>query len=151
LNKDWFLPISFLEIPPYDICFADFGYPVARTETKGINLQLQLSILPNPFSRLTEIKIQMQDVRNNLSTSLGTGTQDILLKIYDVSGRIVKVFNLTSPASLREAGRAGFLLPASAVSWDGTDFQGKELPAGAYFCIAQTNISRILTRIIKVE
>ncbi|MCK4252133.1 right-handed parallel beta-helix repeat-containing protein [candidate division WOR-3 bacterium] len=88
-----------------------------------------LEVFPNPFTQMTEIRyqvpdIQMQDVRNNLSTSLGTGMQDISLKIYDVSGRIVKVFNLTS----------GLLLPASTISWDGTDENGNKVSSGVYFC-----------------
>jgi len=96
-----------------------------------------LNVYPNPFCDRVNIRwqisdVQMQDVRNNLLTSLGTGTQDISLKIYDVSGRIVKVFNLASPASLRKTGRAGFLLPASAVSWDGTDDLGKKVSSGVY-------------------
>jgi hypothetical protein len=102
-----------------------------------------LQVHPNPFSQKTEIRIQMQarpasrseagDVRCNPSTSLGTGMQDISLKIYDVSGRTVKSFNLTSPASLREAGRAGILSLASAVSWSGTDQLDRPVPAGVYF------------------
>jgi hypothetical protein len=72
-------------------------------------------ICPNPFRQATEIKIQMQDVRNK--------TQDISLKIYDVSGRIVKVFNLASD----------LLLPASVISWDATDNKGRKLSAGIYF------------------
>jgi hypothetical protein len=145
------LPISFLDIPPYDIYFADFGYPIGVLERKVTNPQSQLSISPNPFSKLTEIKIQTQDVRNNLSTSLGTGTQDILLKIYDVSGRIVKVFNLTSPVSLREAERADLLLPVSAVSWDGTNDKGIKLPAGIYFCVVYTDQGNIVEKVVKLK
>ncbi|MCK4453549.1 T9SS type A sorting domain-containing protein, partial [candidate division WOR-3 bacterium] len=58
---------------------------------------------------------QMQDVRSK--------KQDISLKIYDVSGRIIKSFNLIS----------GVLPLASAVIWNGTDDQGRKLPEGIYF------------------
>jgi len=96
---------------------------VKEHELQATNLPVQLQIHPNPFRQMTEIKIQMQDVRYNPSTLLGTGTQDISLKIYDVSGRIVKVFNLTSD----------LLLPASVISWDGTDQLDRPVPAGVYF------------------
>ena len=92
-----------------------------------------LQVHPNPFSQKTEIRIQMQarpasrseagDVRCNPSTSLGTGMQDILLKIYDATGRLIKCFNLASVV----------MLPASAVSWDGTDQLNRPVPAGVYF------------------
>ncbi|GAI66679.1 unnamed protein product, partial [marine sediment metagenome] len=72
-------------------------------------------VYPNPFSELTNIKFQMQDVRSK--------KQDISLKIYDVSGRIIKSFNLIS----------GVLPLASAVIWDGTDNRGRKLPQGVYF------------------
>jgi len=86
-----------------------------------------LQITPNPFSQTTEIKIQMQDVRNK--------TQDISLKIFDVSGRMVKSFNLAS----------GILSLASAVSWSGTDQLDRPVPAGVYFVRLETE-TRSLTR-----
>ena len=105
---------------------------INENESQIAHSTFQLQIHPNPFRQVTEIRIQMQarpasrseagDVRCNPSTSLGTGKQDISLKIYDVSGRIVKVFNLTSD----------LLLPASVISWDGTNDSGQRLPAGVY-------------------
>ena len=118
------------------ICAPESTYYIFKVTT-GIEeltqppcLIQKIECLPNPFSKLINIKwqikdIEMQDVRCR--------TQDFTLKIYDVSGRIVKSFNLTSPASLREAGRACFLLPASAVSWDGTDNRGRKLASAVYF------------------
>ena len=76
---------------------------------------LIFQIYPNPFRNKTEISFQMQDARCKM--------QDISLNIYDVSGRIVKSFNLTSD----------FLPLASAISWDGRDEKGKSVPSGIYF------------------
>ena len=91
-----------------------------------------LSILPNPFREITNLKfqfgrgdIQMQDARSK--------KQDFTLKIYDVSGRVIRSFDLSSPASLRETGRAGLLPLASTISWDGTDQNDRMVPAGVYF------------------
>jgi flagellar hook assembly protein FlgD len=49
--------------------------------------------------------------------------QDIRLKIYDVSGRLVKSFNLESCIMNHE----------SAILWDGDDSSGRKVPAGVYF------------------
>jgi len=105
------------------------------------NFKIQLQVYPNPFSQKTEIRIQMQDA----------GTQDILLKIYDVSGRMVKSFNLTSPASLREAGRAGILSLASAVSWSGTDQLDRPVPAGVYFVRLATQNQSMTEKVILLK
>ena len=94
-----------------------FGITPGVTETvehSDLNYSC-FEVYPNPFSKLTNIKFQMQDVRSK--------KQDISLKIYDVSGRIIKSFNLIS----------GVLPLASAVIWDGTDDSGCRVPAGVYF------------------
>jgi hypothetical protein len=83
-----------------------------------------LSVMPNPFSKLTYIKFQAPNSKSQVT-----------MKIYDVTGRIIKSFNLASPASLREAGRACLLPLASAVSWNGKDDKGKIVPSGVYFCM----------------
>ena len=119
---------------------------IDEAETENLHKLVEINVYPNPFRQMTEIRyqvpdIQMQDVRNNLSTSLGTGMQDISLKIYDVSGRIVKVFNLTS----------GFLLPASTVSWDGTDNDGKKVPSGVYFCKLTTGDYSTMKKLLLVR
>ncbi|MCK4252517.1 T9SS type A sorting domain-containing protein [candidate division WOR-3 bacterium] len=94
-----------------------FGITTGITETaKHLDLSYShFEVYPNPFSKQINISFQMQDVRSK--------KQDISLKIYDVSGRIVKVFNLTS----------GFLPLVSTVSWDGKDDYGNRLPAGVFF------------------
>lgn len=78
---------------------------------------VKFQVYPNPFRNRIDIRWQMIDGRLK--------TKDISLKIYDVSGRIVKTFNLASC----------FLLPASAVSWDGRDDKGNMLETGVYFIL----------------
>jgi len=58
----------------------------------------------------------------------GYTISDINLKIYDVSGRIIKSFNLESC----------IVNQVSAVIWDGTDDSGRRLPAGVYFVRLET-------------
>jgi hypothetical protein len=71
-----------------------------------------LFIQPNPFIEKVDIKL-----------SIGQRAKCIELKIYDVTGRIVKDFQLPTAYSL---------LP-TPISWDGRDDTGKKLPAGIYF------------------
>lgn len=72
-----------------------------------------LSVFPNPFREITDISYEMESVQNS----------NVSLCIYDVSGRIVKNFNLQSTA---------FNLQ-SKVIWDGADDDGQRLPQGVYF------------------
>ncbi|NOR16355.1 T9SS type A sorting domain-containing protein, partial [candidate division WOR-3 bacterium] len=57
--------------------------------------------------------------------SFGTGqsAKSIVLKIYDVNGRMVKDFSLPTAYSLLH----------TEVSWDGVDNMGQKLPSGVYF------------------
>jgi DNA-binding beta-propeller fold protein YncE len=71
-----------------------------------------LYLIPNPFREITNLKFQIPSTKSQIS-----------LKIYDISGRMVKSFNLTS----------NILSLASAVSWSGTDQLNRPVPAGVYF------------------
>ena len=130
------------ESPPYDIYFADFGYPVARTEAKGINLQLQLSVSPNPFSKLTRISFGKANPLRMTHSSYGTDSaKGKELMIYNATGRLVKCIPVPS----------AYCLVPTSVSWDGTNDKGNKLPTGIYFCIVQTNQGSIVEKVVKVE
>jgi len=75
----------------------------------------KLEVYPNPFREKTEIRFTIHDTRCRI--------QDASLKIYDVSGRMVKSFNLESCIMYHE----------SAIFWDGEDDSGRGLPSGIYF------------------
>jgi len=66
---------------------------------------------PNPFTTSTTITFTLP------------GAEGTELKIYDVSGRLVKSFSLFTPHSSL----------SSSVSWDGKDNSGNELQGGVYF------------------
>ncbi len=118
------------ETSPYSIYFVDFDYPIGIENTKTECKTISLSIAPNPFSKLT-----------NISFGIEHRAKSTELKIYDASGRIVKVFNLAS----------GLLLPTSVVLWNGTDDYGKELPTGTYFCILNNNNEFLLRKVVKLK
>ncbi|MDI6841130.1 MAG: T9SS type A sorting domain-containing protein [bacterium] len=80
----------------------------------------KLEIYPNPFSRKTTIDIRLK------TKDLNVGEESLVyLEIYDVAGRLVRSFNLTNPDKLGAP---------IAISWDGTDKNGKMVSAGIYFC-----------------
>ncbi|TES91820.1 MAG: T9SS type A sorting domain-containing protein, partial [Candidatus Cloacimonadota bacterium] len=84
--------------------------PVSAT-VSGVEPFLHIS--PNPFRD-----------RVNIEYCIGQSAEGIELKIYDVSGRLVKNLSLGT----------GHSALTTAVSWDGRDNFGKLLPSGIYFC-----------------
>ncbi|MCK4352994.1 T9SS type A sorting domain-containing protein [candidate division WOR-3 bacterium] len=69
-----------------------------------------LKVYPNPFTAVVSVKC--------LGISEG---QKVSLKVYDLSGRLIKTFN------------TNHLPLTTAVSWDGKDKDGKEVKSGIYF------------------
>jgi hypothetical protein len=80
-----------------------------------------LSIHPNPFTTVTTITFTLPSAQEHKST--GAQGETIALKIYDVTGRLVKTFSLLSPPSSL----------ISSVTWDGRDDRGDDTRKGVYF------------------
>ena len=74
-----------------------------------------LQISPNPFRDKVNITFQISDYRLQ--------NDNFSLRIYDVSGRLVKDFSCLTPDAKRP----------TLISWDGRDNAGKDLPSGIYF------------------
>jgi hypothetical protein len=84
---------------------------------------------PNPFKRETEITCEL------------TGTADeMIVKIYSLSGRLVREFKTDAPA--------GFMM----LPWDGHDEDGEEVANGVYYCKlrVKTADGKDLTEYIKM-
>jgi hypothetical protein len=81
-----------------------------ETEYTIKDAALNLSISPNPFTKLTSV-----------SFSIAQSAKRTELKIYDATGRMIKSFRLT-PDALR-----------STLYWDGRDDQNRMLGSGVYF------------------
>jgi enterochelin esterase-like enzyme len=94
--------------------------------SKAQNLQHELAIFPNPFSEKTRI-----------AYSIGQGAMGIALKIFDVSGRVVKSFRLT-PDALR----------TTQIIWDGTDNYGQEVQSGIFFCELDIDCNKLIKKVI---
>ena len=90
-----------------------------------------LAIHPNPFSQIIDIRYEIPCGEH----------QRPELKIYDISGRLVKSFQL--PTS--------HLLSSNSVNWNGTDNAGKKVPKGIYFVRLQTNSQSMTKKVILVD
>jgi len=83
------------------------------TRLKSTHLP-KITIFPNPFNNSVTIRFCVEQ-------SSSAGTKNMELKIYDVSGKLVKEFNLKS-----------------SMVWYGCDNSGKQLPNGVYFLKFET-------------
>ena len=89
--------------------------PLGVTEVTGLvatEVSELFRISPNPFKRVSAISYQLARASR------------VALSVYDVSGRLVKA--LSAGQELIEPGYY-------TVSWDGSDEQGRAVPAGVYF------------------
>jgi hypothetical protein len=91
--------------------------------------KMKLEIYPNPFYQITNIKFQPPNFKTQTT-----------IKIYDATGRFVKLFLL--PTSY-------FSLPTS-ISWNGTDDSGDKLPPGIYFCYLVSGRNQMVKKVIKL-
>ncbi len=91
-----------------------------------------LAIYPNPFRRQARIALNISHIAETAE-----------LKIYDISGRLVK--NLVS--ELQSCIRNH----ASYVSWDGTDQNGHALPSGIYFVEFRNSGSAVTKKVVIVR
>ncbi|KPJ73164.1 hypothetical protein AMJ52_04170 [candidate division TA06 bacterium DG_78] len=88
-----------------------FQDPGVEEYIHGVDYKTMLRIYPNPFKYKTDINY-----------SIGHDAQSIELKIYDVSGQLVKEFPSFTPNALHP----------TLVTWDGKDDFGRKLPQGVY-------------------
>jgi flagellar hook assembly protein FlgD len=90
---------------------------------------LGVSSHPNPFTPLTtlHLRIPVSDANTKI-------------QIYDASGRMVRTLH----EGATEPGLHVF-------SWTGTDDEGRSLPTGTYYCLAQCAGHSTSTKIIRVR
>ncbi|TES93865.1 MAG: T9SS type A sorting domain-containing protein [Candidatus Cloacimonadota bacterium] len=72
---------------PYKVMFACEGYPIGTEESQVEDINTpKLQVYPNPFTSVVSVQLQCE----------GYSAEGIELTIYDVSGRLVKSFPLTT-------------------------------------------------------
>ncbi|MBI4721460.1 MAG: T9SS type A sorting domain-containing protein [Candidatus Stahlbacteria bacterium] len=116
----------------------DADGPSGVEENSKIETQKsQLEIYPNPFTKSTTIDIWLETKDLGLKAeSSVSGLQSLVsLTIFDLSGRLVRSWDLGIPDPFRvgTSGNCDF----HKVVWDGTDNNGKRAKAGIYFCKLQ--------------
>lgn len=75
----------------------------------------ELKVSPNPFTQTTVIEFGSFRVSE---------LKEAKLQIYDLSGRLVRSFSLTT----------NYQQLTTVITWDGTDNTGKKVESGLYFC-----------------
>lgn len=94
---------------------------------------IRLATHPNPFTDKVRINLGMDDV--------GCKMDDISLNIYDVSGRLIKSFQLPTAYSL---------LP-TVFKWDGRDNEGKRVSGGVYFLKLKAGEYNTTSKLLKMR
>jgi hypothetical protein len=112
---------------------SNWSVGIKETASKNFKLQPEFLVYPNPFSEKTEIRYTILDAGYKIHDTgfmiqdtrcmIQDGKQYPGIAIYDVSGRIVKSFNLESCIMNHE----------SAILWFGDDDSGRRLSSGVYF------------------
>jgi hypothetical protein len=115
---------------PQDGYYAFYIRPVGMIEQNNNQVKvITFSVSPNPFRNKLEIRYEIPDVSFEMvNEPISPISYPISadLKIYDVTGRIVKQFNhLTNYQS--------------SVIWFGEDNSGRRLPSGVYFIRLETD------------
>lgn len=113
----------------------DFLNPalIAVDENRSENLNPMLSVFPNPFHSQTLISWQMNDN--------GKQTTNASLRIYDITGRVVKTFS--NPLST-----IGY---PSSVNWDGTDLNGAKVASGIYFVRLEMGGEKLTEKVLLLK
>ena len=88
---------------------------------------IKLEISPNPFTNKTDI-----------TCSIGQSAKGTELKIYDISGKLVKDFSHFTLDARRP----------TILSWYGTDESGEQLPSGVYFVQAKGGDLNLTKKVI---
>lgn len=120
-----------------------FPFPGIDDQVSHFNSSiLSLSVYPNPFREKTDIRFQpapSSGARPGIS-DMGDKIEYTKLKIYDVTGRLVKSFRHT-PDALR----------STQITWDGTNDREDKVPEGIYFVRLETESHSIMRKIILIK
>jgi hypothetical protein len=99
-----------------DSFFTILGTGIYEEQEKLVKEQnVKFQVFPNPFRDRVEIRLMMEDERWEM--------EGISLRIYNVTGCLVKEFSLPTTYSI---------LP-TVISWDGRNNAGEKVTSGVYF------------------
>jgi len=113
---------------------------VEEWSTNILQDQYYLSVSPNPFRDATRIRIGCPDGFTHSSTEANKNTP-LTLRIYDVTGRVVKWFSVPTAYDTISA----------AVWWDGTNQSNRKVPIGVYYIVLKNSSNIITKKVVKLQ
>ncbi|MEO0123953.1 MAG: T9SS type A sorting domain-containing protein [candidate division WOR-3 bacterium] len=116
---------------------------VGAEEFEEIGKSISLQITPNPFRNYCVVKFQIPSTKSRIPNkyAIRNPKSEISLRIYDISGRVVKSFNLES----------GILNHESSITWFGDDNEGHKVPTGIYFVKLDSGESTKIEKVILLK
>ncbi|MEO0205411.1 MAG: M14 family zinc carboxypeptidase [candidate division WOR-3 bacterium] len=123
--------------------------PLGVEETKNSQSAIRnpkLEVFPNPSKNHCVIKFQIPNPNDHTNSKSQNSNQEVTssqypvasIKIYDITGRVVKSFNHESC----------ILNHASGIIWAGDDDTGCKLPTGVYFVCLQSGELELIQKAI---
>ncbi len=117
-----------------------FQIPSTKSQTNP-NSQ----IIPSPFSSPHWGK-GLGEGKSEIPGSVAlygrdSGGQAPTLQIYDVTGRLVKIFNYQTIQLSNHL---------TQIVWDGSDFSNNPLPRGVYYIVVETDRDYVIKKVIKI-
>jgi C1A family cysteine protease len=129
MSADWFNQFGGWTIDDFKLVSTIDPDPAGNPSVLSQQDSFSLSSYPNPFQRLA-----------GLTWTLPGFSGDAQLQVFDASGRLVRTLH------------RGPLAPGSyRFSWTGLDEAGHSVPAGVYFCRAQSGNRSATARLIRAE
>jgi len=117
-----------------DIYCATGSYVGIMEEARSKMTEARIAAYPNPFRTKIDVRWKMTDTQMQDARSKN---QDISLKIYDVTGRVIRQFNHLTNYQFNQ------------ITWYGDDQQGCAVPAGVYIVELISNKIKSTKKVIK--
>jgi len=128
----------------FDVDAVEAYYAATNTDENRSDEPLirAFSVYPNPAREKIDIRWEITDNGSQPDNRYGitdNSSKIVKLHIYDISGRLVKLF------SLSDIGHR------SSVIWSGQDDAGCKVPAGVYYAVLSCGSNRLSEKIIRIE
>ncbi len=117
----------------------EYNTSIKEIEMESLMQKLKLEASPNPFRKNLIIKFHIPNNVEPIRQIDGRNLQSaISLKIYDISGRVIKFFNL-EPSIQNQM---------YSIIWNGSDDARRKLPAGIYFVQLEVNDYKKIKKVV---
>lgn len=120
-------------------CLEKVDIVIGINEAPNNNVKKQdlcLSINPNPFSKSTNIKIQVPGTRYQINAKA-----PLVVNIYNSAGQVIRDFTLSTSQHTQ----------SFSIVWDGTDKYRRMVPAGTYFVSLESTDTKYWEKVILLK